>query len=94
MQAQHPDTANYHIAVVLPCYNEDKAIAKVIKDFKDVLPEADIHVFDNNSTDRTAEVARAAGARVSHVALKGKGNVVRRMFADVEADIYLMTDGD
>lgn len=94
MSAEHPDTANLHMAVILPCYNEEKAITKVIKDFKDVLPEAEIHVFDNNSTDRTAEVARAAGARVSHVALKGKGNVVRRMFADVEADIYLMTDGD
>jgi glycosyltransferase involved in cell wall biosynthesis len=94
MQSQHPHLADLRIAVILPCYNEEQAIVKVINEFQDALPEATIHVFDNNSTDRTAEVARAAGASVSHVALKGKGNVVRRMFADVEADIYLMTDGD
>lgn len=94
MQEQHTGTDHLRIAVILPCYNEEQAIGRVINDFKGVLPEADIHVFDNNSTDRTAEIARLAGARVAHVALKGKGNVVRRMFADVEADIYLMTDGD
>ncbi|MGA9573736.1 MAG: glycosyltransferase family 2 protein, partial [Lysobacterales bacterium] len=94
MQEQNTFTDHLRIAVILPCYNEEHAIGKVINDFKEVLPEADIHVFDNDSTDRTAEIARAAGARVAHVALKGKGNVVRRMFADVEADIYLMTDGD
>ena len=94
MQAQHPNLADLRIAVILPCYNEEQAIVKVINEFKDALPEAVIHVFDNNSTDRTAELARTADATVSHVALKGKGNVVRRMFADVEADIYLMTDGD
>lgn len=94
MQEQHTGTDHLRIAVILPCYNEEHAIGRVINDFKGVLPEADIHVFDNNSTDRTAEIARLAGARVAHVALKGKGNVVRRMFADVEADIYLMTDGD
>ena len=94
MQEQHTGTDHLRIAVILPCYNEEQAIGRVINDFKGVLPEADIHVFDNNSTDRTAEIARQAGARVAHVALKGKGNVVRRMFADVEADIYLMTDGD
>lgn len=82
------------IAVILPCYNEAPAIAKVISGFRAVLPEASIHVFDNGSTDGTAEIARNAGARVVHVAEKGKGNVVRRMFADVEADIYLMADGD
>ncbi len=94
MQKQQPTLADLRIAVILPCYNEEKAIASVINDFQKALPEAAIYVFDNNSTDRTAEIARSAGARVAHVALKGKGNVVRRMFADVEADIYLMTDGD
>jgi len=94
MQAQHPKLADLRVAVILPCYNEEQAIVKVINEFQEALPEAVIHVFDNNSSDRTAEVSRAAGATVSHVALKGKGNVVRRMFADVEADIYLMTDGD
>jgi len=94
MQAKHPQLADLRIAVILPCYNEEQAIVKVINEFQDALPEAVIYVFDNNSTDRTAEVARTAGANVAHVELKGKGNVVRRMFADVEADIYLMTDGD
>ena len=94
MQAQHANLAGLRVAVILPCYNEEQAIAKVVSEFRDALPEAVIHVFDNNSSDRTTEVARAAGASVSHVSLKGKGNVVRRMFADVEADIYLMTDGD
>jgi len=94
MQTQHPKLADLRVAVILPCYNEEQAIVKVINEFQEALPEAVIHVFDNNSSDRTAEVSRAAGATVSHVALKGKGNVVRRMFADVEADIYLMTDGD
>lgn len=94
MQMQQTRLADLRIAVILPCYNEEKAIARVIDDFRKNLPEAVIYVFDNNSTDRTAEVARAAGASVVQVAQKGKGNVVRRMFADVEADIYLMTDGD
>lgn len=94
MQMQQTRLADLRIAVILPCYNEEKAIARVIEDFRKSLPEAAIYVFDNNSTDRTAEVARAAGASVAQVTQKGKGNVVRRMFADVEADIYLMTDGD
>ena len=94
MQAQHLSLAEFKIAVVLPCYNEEHAIAKVISEFQETLPEAAIYVFDNNSSDRTAEIAKASGARVEHVALQGKGNVVRRMFADIEADIYLMTDGD
>lgn len=88
------DRVNPRIAVIVPCYNEEQAIAEVITDFKREMPEAVVYVFDNNSTDRTAEVAKASGARVIHVELKGKGNVVRRMFADVEADVYLMTDGD
>ena len=94
MQAQPLSLAEFKIAVVLPCYNEEHAIAKVISEIQEALPEAAIYVFDNNSSDRTAEIAKASGARVEHVALQGKGNVVRRMFADVEADIYLMTDGD
>jgi len=94
MQKQRPSLADLRIAVILPCYNEEHAIARVISDFQAALPEAEIFVFDNNSTDGTAAIARAAGASVAHVALQGKGNVVRRMFADVEADIYLMTDGD
>ena len=85
---------DFRIAVIIPCYNEELAIAKVVADFKKELPESDIYVFDNNSTDGTSQVARLAGARVVHVSQKGKGNVVRRMFADIEADIYLMVDGD
>jgi len=83
-----------NIAVLIPCYNEEKAIAKVVADFRAVLPQAIIYVYDNNSKDRTFEVARAAGAVVRSEPLQGKGNVVRRMFADIEADIYVMTDGD
>lgn len=82
------------IAVTIPCYNEAITIAKVIKDFRQALPDADIYVFDNNSTDNTAQVARDAGAVVRSEQRQGKGHVVRRMFADVEADIYLMVDGD
>ena len=88
------DLARYSIAVLVPCYNEGKAIAKVIADFRAALPTAAIFVFDNNSTDRTVEVARAAGAEVFTEPHQGKGNVVRRMFADTEADIYLLVDGD
>lgn len=82
------------IAVIVPCYNEQAAIGQVIRDFTTALPQAQIYVFDNNSQDNTTEVARAAGAQVYHVREKGKGNVVRRMFADVQADIYIMVDGD
>jgi glycosyltransferase involved in cell wall biosynthesis len=82
------------IAVILPCYNEAAAIGKVVADFRAAIPEARIHVFDNASNDTTATVARAAGADVTLVRTRGKGNVVRRMFADIEADIYLMADGD
>ena len=81
-------------AVIIPCYNEGKAIAKVVKDFKKVLPEAEIYVYDNNSDDDTAAQARRAGAIVRCEPRQGKGNVVRRMFADIEADIYVMSDGD
>lgn len=82
------------IAVILPCYNEEAAIGATIAGFRAALPEARIYVFDNNSKDRTVEVARAAGAIVRTERMQGKGNVVRRMFSDVEADIYVMADGD
>jgi glycosyltransferase involved in cell wall biosynthesis len=82
------------LAVLVPCFNEEVAIAKVVADFRSALPEAAIYVYDNNSTDRTAEVARAAGALVRREMHQGKGNVVRRMFADVDADIYVLVDGD
>jgi glycosyltransferase involved in cell wall biosynthesis len=82
------------VAVVLPCYNEAAAIAGVVAAFLVALPEAQIHVFDNRSTDGSAELACKAGARVLGVDMRGKGNVVRRMFADVEADIYVMADSD
>src|SRR5450759_3883390 len=82
------------IAVLIPCYNEEAAISAVVHDFRAALPEATIFVFDNNSRDRTVEVARDAGAVVCRVPLQGKGNVVRRMFADVDADAYVLVDGD
>ena len=82
------------IAVLIPCYNEEVAIGTVVCDFRCALPEALIYVFDNNSQDRTVEVARDAGAIVRQVPLQGKGNVVRRMFADIDADAYVLVDGD
>lgn len=82
------------IAVLVPCYNEAVAVAKVVKDFRAALPNATIFVFDNNSTDNTAEAARAAGAEVFQEKHQGKGFVVRRMFTDIEADIYVLVDGD
>jgi glycosyltransferase involved in cell wall biosynthesis len=82
------------IAILLPCHNEGPAIYNVVKDFRTALPEATVYVYDNKSTDNTAAEARRAGAVVRHEPAKGKGNVVRRMFADIEADIYLMADGD
>ena len=82
------------IAVVVPCYNEEVAIPHVIAAFRRALPEAEIYVFDNNSRDQTAAVARAAGAQVRRELRQGKGNVVRRAFADIEADVYLLVDGD
>ena len=85
---------NTEIAVLLPCFNEEAAIANVINGFRRALPAARIYVYDNNSTDRTIEVAREAGAIVRSEPLQGKGNVVRRMFADIEADIFVMVDGD
>jgi glycosyltransferase involved in cell wall biosynthesis len=82
------------IAVLVPCYNEELSIGKVVRDFRAALPEAVIYVYDNNSKDRTAEVAREAGAQVALETLQGKGNVMRRMFSDVEADVYVLVDGD
>jgi hypothetical protein len=84
----------YRIAVLVPCYNEEVAIAKVVKDFCAVLPSATVFVFDNNSIDNTASAARAAGAKVFEEKRQGKGYVVQRMFSDVEADIYVLVDGD
>lgn len=82
------------VAVLIPCYNEEKTIEKVVKDFKKVLPEAVIYVYNNNSSDRTAEFARAAGAIVRNEFMQGKGNVIRRMFREIDARCYIMVDGD
>ena len=92
--AWRADIHQPRIAVLIPCHNEEVAIGKVVEDFARVLPEAKIFVYDNNSTDRTIEVARAAGAIVATERLQGKGNVVRRMFSDIEADAYVLVDGD
>lgn len=81
-------------AVLIPCYNEELTIEKVIKDFKKELPEAEIYVYDNNSKDKTAQIAKENGAIVKHEYRQGKGNVVRSMFRDIDADIYVMADGD
>lgn len=82
------------IAVLIPCYNESKTIEKVVKDYKNALPEADIYVYDNNSTDGTDKIAKKAGAIVKYETKQGKGNVIRTMFREIEADCYLMIDGD
>lgn len=86
--------SNITVAVLVPCYNEEAAIGSVVNDFRQALPSATVYVYDNNSSDRTIEVAREAGAVVCSEPLQGKGNVVRRMFADIEADVFVMTDGD
>lgn len=82
------------IAVLIPCYNEEKTVEKVVLGYKKALPDAVIYVYDNNSTDKTAELARRAGAVVRHEYAQGKGNVVRRMFREIDAECYIMTDGD
>ncbi len=82
------------IAVLIPCYNEEKTIEKVVSDFRENLPDAIIYVYDNNSSDNTAEIAKRAGAVVKHEYVQGKGNVIRRMFRDIDAECYIMTDGD
>src|SRR4249920_2031447 len=87
-------TPALRIAVLVPCFNEEAAVATVVTDFRKALPAAEIFVYDNNSKDRTVEVARAAGAIVRSERRQGKGHVVRRMFADIDADIYVLVDGD
>ena len=86
--------SRHRIAVLVPCYNEETAISKVVADFRAALPDAEVYVYDNNSRDRTVDVARAAGAMVRGEKHQGKGHVVRRMFSDIEADIYVLVDGD
>jgi glycosyltransferase involved in cell wall biosynthesis len=86
--------SSLRIAVLVPCFNEEAAVATVVKDFRKALPSAQIYVYDNNSSDRTAAVACDAGAEVRSERRQGKGHVVRRMFADIDADIYVLVDGD
>src|SRR5687768_10556675 len=86
--------ARYRIAILVPCYNEEQSIAQVVADFRAALPHAAVFVYDNNSRDHTVEVAQQAGAFVRRETHQGKGHVVRRMFSDVEADIYVLVDGD
>jgi len=100
-QGQSPDgtgtdriPAELRVAVLVPCYNEAQTIAAVIEGFRSALPQATVYVYDNNSADRSAEVARAAGAVVRRETHQGKGNVVRRMFSDIDADLYVLVDGD
>src|SRR5437588_5614881 len=93
-QAASSLLAGHRIAVLLPCHNEAAAVADVVGAFRAVLPGAVVYVYDNNSTDRTIDIAQAAGAVVRTARHQGEGYVVRRMFADVEADIYVLADGD
>src|SRR6266567_4740326 len=86
--------SSMRVAVLVPCFNEAAAIAAVVADFRKSLPTADVFVYDNNSSDRTAELARAAGAEVRSERRQGKGHVVRRLFADIDADVYVLVDGD
>src|SRR5690348_1334093 len=88
--AQLSSPIGFAVAILIPCYNEEAAIRKVVEDFRTSLPGAAILVYDNNSTDGTRQIARAAGGQVRSEQLQGKGHVVRRMFADVEADIYVL----
>lgn len=82
------------VAILIPCYNEAKTIAKVVSDFKREIPEAIVYVYDNNSSDETAKIAQNSGAIVRHEYQQGKGNVIRRMFAEIDAECYVMVDGD
>jgi glycosyltransferase involved in cell wall biosynthesis len=91
---QQAEPAQLRVAVLVPCFNEEAAVATVIADFRAILPSAEIFVYDNNSSDRTVAVARDAGAQVRSERRQGKGHVVRRMFADIDADIYVLVDGD
>lgn len=94
MSPENTDMADLNIAVLIPCHNEEITIAQVVSDFQRVLPQATIYVYDNNSSDNTREVARKAGAVVRQETMQGKGHVVRRMFADIESDYYVLIDGD
>jgi hypothetical protein len=94
LSASATDAADVSVAVLIPCFNEEAAVANVVSGFQASLPAATIYVYDNNSTDRTCEVAASAGAVVFRESQQGKGHVVRRMFADVEADVYVLVDGD
>lgn len=87
-----PENQSPTVAVLLPCYNEEVTIGKVVRDFKASLPQADIYVYDNNSTDRTADIAASEGAIVRKEPRQGKGNVIRAMFEDIDADVYVMAD--
>src|ERR1051325_4702627 len=94
-EAEAADTPTRgEVAVLIPCYNEERTVARVVESFRAELPEARVYVFDNNSTDRTAEEARRAGAIVFHEPRRGKAFVVQSMFRDVDADFYVMVDGD
>ena len=93
-RAEERQLSRERLAVLVPCFNEEATIGKVVADFRAALPEAAIYVYDNNSADRTVDIARAAGALVRREMHQGKGNVVRRMFADVDADVYVLVDGD
>src|ERR1051326_3130587 len=93
-QRPQAEPAQPRIAVLVPCFNEEAAVATVVADFRQALPAAEIYVYDNNSSDRTRAVALEAGAEVRSERRQGKGHVVRRMFADIEADIYVLVDGD
>src|SRR6201747_2592066 len=86
--------SSMRVAVLVPCFNEEAAVATVVADFRKSLPSAEIYVYDNNSSDGTVAIAREAGARVRSERRQGKGHVVRRMFADIDADIYVLVDGD
>lgn len=93
-QGDFMDFKEVKIAVLLPCFNEELAIKAVVENFYKALPDCTVYVYDNASTDNTREVARSSGAIVRFEPRKGKGNVVRRMFADIEADVYILSDGD
>ena len=94
VQRSEGQQSRQRLAVLVPCFNEEAAIGQVVRDFRAALPQAAVYVYDNNSTDRTMEVARAAGAVVRRETHQGKGNVVRRMFSDIDADVYVLVDGD
>ena len=94
LAAENMTASRYDVAVLVPCYNEGRAIAKVVADFRAALPGATVYVYDNNSKDDTVNVAKGAGAVVRSESHQGKGHVVRRMFNDIEADIYVLVDGD